>query len=840
MKVRRFLKRPAALPLALFSLCALLTILLVGFWYSQGVWLSPDQTQADDVLTANLYDVTVGQSFVARQAGLEAIELKVDWPSSQGGDLTLHLREGPEAVRDLRQIKVTAASAMRPDGWLRFPFEPLPDSHSRYYYFFIESSADLADDEASVYYDSPDSYPDGAMYLDGRPQERQLAFRLEYYRPAMLYELARSVATAAPRGIFAVLVFVLPGWALLVLLERTSGSPVQHWLEGASVAVGLSLAIYPILFLWSDLVNWRPGERLVWLTVGVSAVLLIWYYRPWRVRRQSVSSRIQAWVASDSMWADSAALLILLAATAGRLLMVRGLEMPLWQDSVQHSVITQRIMEAGGLFQSWQPYSPHTTFSFHFGFHLNSAVFGWATGMSAPQALIWGGQIFNVFAVFTLYALAYRLKGAWAGVIAILVTGLISQFPLYYTNWGRYPQMLGQAILPAAAWWTWVTLQGSGMRQRSGNIVWPLIGATLIVGSMLGYYRMVLNYLTFVAAGLIVYVRSLSALLDWRKWLALVGAAGIALILILPQLSKLMTSLTGNGGAAAAQPAPTSVLSKMLSVSIVLPAPQALVLLLGTLLILWLGYKAALPAIWFWMLIILPIIAVMPLPGAFLISGFAISTSLYMAIALVLAVAGGHLFTRFPFRWLQALSLLFIFGLAVVQLTRMPERIVRQYDLSSRPDVQAAAWIRDNLPEDAFFLINGFEYKQTAAASDAGWWLPLLTKRQTTIPPQYASFVEQSSIDGLRQITTRLVEQLYEQPPGSDEGKALICDFPYPINHVYIGQNRGIIDGPADDVRTDRPMLPVQQLVEDPAFELLYQRDRVAIFAFDRTVCASG
>jgi hypothetical protein len=178
--------------------------------------------------------------------------------------------------------------------------------------------------------------------------------------------------------------------------------------------------------------------------------------------------------------------------------------------------------------------------------------------------------------------------------------------------------------------------------------------------------------------------------------------------------------------------------------------------------------------------------------------------------------------------------------LGVVQSSLAPQRVTRQYDLSSRPDMIAAAWVRDNLPEDAFFLINGFEYKRTPAGSDAGWWLPLLTRRQTNIPPQYATFVEKPVIDGYRLTTTRFVEQLQERPPASDEGKALICSFPYPITHVYLGQKRGIIEGPAEDVTTDHPLLPAGELVADPAFELLYQRDRVLIFAFDRSTCVGA
>ncbi len=850
-----FVKRS---PLWSFIFLGIFVAATAVFWLGRGDWIYPEQVSAKSLLAEDWNELTVGQSFVSRQAGLQGIEVYVELPENQSGSLVLHLRESLDAAEDIQQSVISLADLSTPSGWVRFPLTPLPDSRAKYYYFFIEGGADLANGRIPLQYSSADSYADGLLYINHQPQNEQLTFRLSYSRPAMLYDLAAGIIVSLARGTLVLLVFTLPGWALLLLFQLKSGRTVIcHWLEGASVVVALSLALYMFLFLWVNWVGLYPGKLLVWAIVILSGAFLIWHYRLWRLRWHVVTAAVRGWAASDTVWADSALLFVLFIAAAGRFLMIRGLDMPFWGDSVQHAVITQRIIEHGGLFQSWQPYSPHTTFSFHFGFHLNSAVFAWMTGMNGAQALLWGGQLFNLFAAFTLYALAYRLKGPWAGVIAVLAAGLLLKFPLFYTNWGRYPQMMGQAILPAAAWWTWVTLTEDGEKLRR-NMPWMISGGCLIAGSMFSYYRMAFHYLAFAAAAIMVSFHALRDLWSWRRWQTLATTAVTTLILMLPWIVRLASHALLPTTAQAVSPAKgvllkastqplalphgatipitqavSDIWQQLEAISVTWTAPQMLLLLLGTAAVVWWGRKTAVPVLWLLTLLLLPALKVLPLPGVSIIDAFTIQTSLYMPMALIWAVVGGSILSRLARRW-QPLILLSIILLSVFRLPTMLQTLDSHFDLSTRPDMRAAAWINENLPEDAFFLINGFEFKNTPAANDAGWWLPLLTKRQTTIPPQYATFVEKPEVDGYRQITTDFVLNLYANPPETAAGKALICDFPYPITHVYVGQEQGT----ADEASLERPLLSPEGLLADPAFTLVHRQDRVMIFEFDRAVCA--
>lgn len=848
----KFLKRPLFWGVA--GACIIILGMIV-FWLSRGDWLYPEQTTSSQTLDANLNEVTVGQTFVARQAGLQAVEIKLDIPADQANLVTLQLREHVGSTEDDTNNLVSVSGTSAEGGWVRFPFDPLLDSRSHYFYFFVNSE-EIGSSPVQIHYGPPGAYFDGAMYQNGEPQEGQLAFRLSYNRSAMLLDLIKGAISASVRSVVALLVFTVPGWAFLVLFQIKRKRPfTQHWLERWSVAIGLSLAAYIILYLWANLINFRPGASLVWVVVGLSTVFLIWYYQLWQLRPHNFRSGLKTWTASRTIWADCATIFILLVAAAGRFLMIRGLAMPFWGDSVQHATITQRIIENGGLFQSWLPYSPHTTFSFHFGFHINTAVFAWVTGLDTPAALLWGGQLFNLFAVFTLYALAYRLKGAWAGAITVLAAGVLSQFPLFYVNWGRYPQLMGQAILPIAAWWTWVTLEDEDATFK--NIFWLAGGASLIVGTALSYYRMAFHYLAFAGAAILIYVQSVRYLLNWRKWLTLAGAAAISLVMIFPWLLLMAQRSLIPAVAAILPQQSTGLLSvqsftltkQMLSVAALLnfdawwgpikaanvgwTGPQMLILLMGIMAIVWWGRKMAVPTVWLILVMCLPMFARLPLPGASIINQFTVTTSLYMPIALIWGVfIGSIITTERNVRW-QALFLLVVTLLAVVQLPAMLQRLDQRHDLSARPDLYAATWINDNLPEDAFFLVNGFAYNKTPAGSDAGWWLPILTKRQTTIPPQYASFIEDSAIPGYREITTQLAEHFYEYSPASPEGMAAICDFPYPITHVYIGQKRGT----AHFQSLERPLLEPHVFLESDLFDLVYNQDHVMIFEIDRTVC---
>ena len=209
---------------------------------------------------------------------------------------------------------------------------------------------------------------------------------------------------------------------------------------------------------------------------------------------------------------------------ASRLQAVAGLEIPLWWDSVHHTAIVQLMLDNGGIFSSWEPYYPLSTFTYHFGFHATAAGLAWLSGLAAPAAVLLLGQVLNACSVPVAYLLAERLTGrAWAGVVAALVTGLVSLMPAYYVNWGRYTQLAGQIILPVAAVLTVEAVERGGWRRL-------LTAAVLAAGLALTHYRVAVFYGAFVVAFALVraYQRRQTRALLWieARRLAALGRRG--------------------------------------------------------------------------------------------------------------------------------------------------------------------------------------------------------------------------------------------------------------------------------------------------------------------------
>ncbi len=821
----------------IITLIIALTALLIITQKLQNNQIELTQPNASQTLTRKFS--TVGQTFVASEAGLQGIALKghaatrCEDKASPCPSIILHLRASPTATTDLRQATASLAY-LTANEWLRFSFEPLPASRLTTYYFFIEPPATTG----TLYYGPAESYLDGAMVLNGQPQEGQLTFYTVYNRFEMARELWQNFIIYLPANLMAFSTFFLAGWVLLIL-SQAQQTLIIYWVEGFIVAIGLGLSWYPLLLLWTDTLGLHLGQSYIWLTLIVSLAILIKYY--WT--EKPTLATLHTWLNSPERWSDLALLIVITIAALGRVLMVRNLEMPLWDDSVHHTVMVQRILETGGLFQSWQPYTPYETLSFHFGFHVNMAVLAWATGVSAPQAVIWGGQWMNLLAALSLYPLAYRWQGRWAGVLAVFIASLFTEFPLYYVNWGRYAQLMGQVLLPLACWWTLALVTQKKLAWQK-QLLLGLGGALLIFGAMMSYYRMAFHYIAFLVAVGLVYLPHFKKFDYWRNWLPVI----LTLLLTLIFASSWFIHLGTRQNAVDPTPSaiqPTQAIQAILfwqqiqNYQINALMTYLSVFLVGTLLVIWAGRKVAIPLVWLWLLLILPFLKLLPLPGVAIIQEFTLQISIYMLQAIIWGLAGGWLIEKtIANHKLGLIGLVIAISLAaLVKLPDLPQIVDREFDLSTRPDLQAATWIKQNLPSQALFLINGLVYQgKSALATDAGSWLPILTQRQVTIPPQYALLEERSSSPDYTPAVNRLTKTLVEHGPNTPLDKTALCQFPQPITHVYIGQKRGLVTKAIPNPPTTA-MLSPEMLLQDSAFKLIYQQDRVLIFEFNRAIC---
>ena len=144
--------------------------------------------------------------------------------------------------------------------------------------------------------------------------------------------------------------------------------------------------------------------------------------------------------------------------------------------------------------------------------------------------------------------------------------------------------------------------------------------------------------------------------------------------------------------------------------------------------------------------------------------------------------------------------------------------------LLTRPDLRAFEWIRANTAKDSGFLVNSFLAFNDSlnVGSDGGWWLALLTKRNSSTPPiNYGT--ESGPRPDFRQWINALPSAIQAQGIESQSVKSMLSARG--VNYVYIGQKQGSVNSPG-------PLLDASTLLKDPDFHLVYQQDRVWIFAY--------
>jgi hypothetical protein len=667
--------------------------------------------------------------------------------------------------------------------------------------------------------------------------DAQLAFQ-SVYDPVQVAGIANEWVRYGGILFVGLFLFVVPGWALLAAVWR--GWEALDGMEKLAVSAGVSVALYPVMFLWAYVAHLPLG---VWFAspAGLGAGYLLWR-RFKSVNQQIANSANQPTNNPKNQLTNQLSLfsifscLTLLILFLVRLWAIRGIEIPLWGDSYQHAMITQLMVENGGLFQSWAPYEPYTTLTVHFGFYAGTATWAWLTGMNVNRAVLVVGQLFNGLAALALYPLGKRLANGnpWGGLGAFVAGGVLF-LPAYYVNWGRYSQLTGQLILPVALWLVWKSIEAPSFDWKK-----VLISGLALTGMTLSYYRM-----PFFFAGFIVILLLGWGLPTWRiqprTWGAMIlRLAGIGLIgmaLFLPWADGLLGGNLGEfvvAGVVQTRQTETILQDFASWQSFSLYYPKWALGLSGIAFLLALFRKqwlAGLLPVWFGLLLLYILGQLVNLPGANMIQNFTVQIALYLPIALLvgwlLAWGTERLKTLGPGFATLALSILILSALKP-QLT-----IVNQagFALVTPPDLRAMAWIKTHTPPDARFLVEGFRiYGGTSAVgADAGWWIPLLTGRKNTMPPQYPMLTEKSDPSDYSKRVVELVKTLEETDPNDPQWQAALCEAG--VTHVYIGQQQGQVGAGVTQ------LFAPADLEEQAAFTRVYNKDQVRIYRFARESC---
>jgi hypothetical protein len=616
------------------------------------------------------------------------------------------------------------------------------------------------------------------------------------------------------------LLFLLPGLALLLWLLPDLD---EDWFGWLSLSAGLSLAVFPLLLLWTQTMGGiRLGSLAIWGVLGACTLLI-----GWRLRlRPDILGAVRRTPRELSLL-----LVLLIGGVIGlRLWTIRGLTVPLWADSYQHTMMAQLIADNGGLFDTWLPYAPLKSFTYHYGFHSAAAFFHWLTGMDMPRSVLIVGQLLNALAAFTIYPLAVRLTGnRWVGVVAVLTAAVLSPMPGFYVNWGRYTQLAGQVILLVALWFTWEMTDHP-------RLDWKRLSLALIAvaGLALTHYRVMLFYVVILPGWWLVYFvfdkqRRPNRMHSLGR-LALLG--GLALLVISPWIANVVSSRLAQQQLSIATQGDKRDLyrtdySRFRNIRNIMPVQMLGAIGVG--FIFSLVRKRTLAffiGLWVGALFFLANPDLLTLPGKGVVDNFAVLISLYIPASIMVGygvisvVQYGRLYwQRTP--WAV--------GLLVIGVSLWAARVhIHMVDpaafmLVTSTDEQAMAWIEANTPPDARFLINGvFVYGGSGVVgSDAGWWIPLLAGRENTIPPLTYVSEMPFSPDYPRQVHS-LMAELQDSDLSTTEGLALLKENR--ITHIYIGQREGRVWNPG------APLLSVETLFAAPYYEPVYHEDQVWIF----------
>jgi hypothetical protein len=803
--------------LAILLLCMLLAGCQPAVERAQGIQNVTYGLSQGDIL---------GQTFTSRFDGLGAIGVVIQDAPANPGTVVLNLFDNAAQETLLRQVELPTDSISQP-GLTYFYFPPVAGSSREDYFFSLQWKGKGSISLGSA---NGESYQDGSLYANGVPQDAQLSFDLIYGRRLMLAGLLQEFARSLAYLLVAAFLWIVPGWGFLSILYarwETLGTWAKIGLSG-----GVSLAFYPILMLWTDLIGVHLGAAYAWLPplAGMVAIL----YRNYK--KLTITNLRQARFHAPT-WPAIAMFFVVTALIAVRLWAIRDLPVPLWGDSYQHTVIAQLLVDHGGLFTNWQPFAEMESFTYHFGFHSQVAAFHWITRLPITASVLLAGQMINILSVISLVPLAQRInRNPWSGVFTMLLAGMVMTMPMVYLNWGRYTQLTGLTLLAAWVYLAWDYFD-------AGKIRWPAITLTAVTlaGLALTHYRVLIFGIVFLVAYALLNVRlkQIGMYLKQVLWMSLP-----AIILVAPWywhavssrmafiFSRQMTTPPSQRSAAFMDANAIGNIFNYLPTWICLLLP----VLIG--IALWHRKKEiAILSLWWYLIFLAANPQWFDLPGMGVLTSFAVMISLYVPASLILGSSAAwfmdYLQTKAQSvpsrsaRWLQVgAPIALCVSVILVALIGIPARAQDidpvQNTLVTQADIRAARWIDQNLPEQAHFLVNSFfAYNNTSiVGSDGGWWLPILANRQTNLPPlPYVS--EKGAWPEYRVWVNSLVADIQEKGITNPDVLADLSERG--LEYIYIGQKQGSVNSP-------EPLLELDTLLSDPRFVPVYQQDRVWIF----------
>jgi hypothetical protein len=708
---------------------------------------------------------TIGQTFVARHGGLSGIEIYLK-PGSGESALILHLRESPLHQVDLRTAQITLPPGS-PEGFYRFSFSPIRNSHTRYYYAFLEQkeTGQIIIPAAGL-----ETYADGTLYYDHKPQVYQAAFRLVYDPIYITLDLLLAIISWIIYGIVVMQILFLSGYGLVRGWCNEKGLDFTSTLI---LSTASALGLWMVILVWAGVLGIRFNRTSVRLIAAASVLMGLAYW----IRDRHFWRRRTYWLGED-LWATLAVWIAVLAALGLRLFVGRGMVMLPGSDTYHHTLIVQLFEEQGGIPRSYEPYAALLSFSYHFGFHSIVALFRWLfetdlLSTTKVVALVLNGAI----AATAGFASESLTRSRWSNVITSVLVGLVMVSPFALLRWGRFTQTTGMFFLPLGVL---IALTGRELSNR----IWPIF---IIVGMGLSHTRVTFFWLLLV---MLVFFRQIwiNGWSEVKPWVRMVS---ISLALALPWLLRVIWVHWDPQGMHLTYPILHDYSDLRRLEEIVLFFPTNLLVIIGkiVLIIIYLRSKWSIRAHMLigWLFLLIGGVMIVSQIGLWIWDIPTTLLSLSIPLAVLIGIAGDAI-GKIPKRKVNLIgqtALTTVLGLGVLTGILYLPRLIYTGLFYLRPgDLIAMQWVQKNIPQNAIFLVNAIEFDWSPGwmvGINAGYWLPLLTHRATVLPPMIYS------LEWASPVLSENLSTLYDVIKAQKDDIKGLCDIlkNSKITHIF-------------------------------------------------------
>jgi len=793
----------------------------------------PEASQEYSLDTIGTLDdhTVVGQSLISRRPDLNGITIWLTTASVQGNapangkqnSINFKLFHSPADVSPVFETSIlTPISGNNVPLTIEIPNQYNPANES----YFIQLTTSMGSPQINGRHE--DAYPYGQVYINSLPVNADIAFRLsyDYNFEALVQDLKRGITDIW----FVVPLFItlfLPGW---LLLDFSRLRRRFDFGEQIALSIGISLGLIPVLMLWTTILNIKWTRISVLFIAGFLIALLfvrlIYIYITTRkaTDKDNSDSNTQQPPPQNGFshhFAIPVTLtLIFLATLSVRMIMVRDLATPAWVDSVHHALITRMILSIGSYPTSYLPYMDINPSTYHPGFHSIAAVFTWLTNLSIDKSLLIFGQVLNALAIFSVYLFTKTLtQSSNAGLFAAIITGFLTPMPAYYTSWGRYTELTGLLILPAAFAIIKLLMDGKTNKQ----IYWIIfLSAITSAGLFLVHYRVIVFLGCLILTYYLVFVlikkgepRSGKTRVMFITSIMVLIAILFALPWFVQTINSTVLPLVNNIGTSSV------AFFQDFSWSYVTAALGKYTLVFAGLGLIWgmIVQKrfAYLLFVWIVLLFLIANLDALHLPGAGLINNTSVEIMLFIPISIL----GGYFIDQLLIQWKYVIPIKLItplmgiiYILTILLAYSGSKQLITIINpitiLSRNADLPAIDWIRENIPENETIAINPFLWGYGLyAGSDGGYWIAPLSGRATIPPPV---------LYGLGPGSKMVKEQSQKVIDLSSDPSALWAFLSSNhLHYIYIGAKGGV--------------LSAELLKNSTLFTNIYYRDSVWIFS---------